>query len=153
MHFKIAGRIEKVELIVSGKAIRERNRLWKAYGKARWRKLKGTPTWNSSMVRYAMRKSTGTKPTGLGRKSTKSSGFSTDMKREVQFVICVGNKGYAASLELRKIYQVIPDKAASGLHQIRVIDESGEDYLYPEDFFVPVQLPQAVERAVRRATA
>jgi len=75
------------------------------------------------------------------------------MKREGQFVICVGNKGYAASLELRKIYQVIPDKAATKLHQIRVIDESGEDYLYPEDFFVPVQLPQAVERAVRRAIA
>ena len=74
------------------------------------------------------------------------------MKRVVQFVICIANKGYAASLELRKIYQVVPDKAASTLHQIRVIDESGEDYLYPEDFFVPVQLPQAVERAVRRAT-
>ena len=59
------------------------------------------------------------------------------MKREGQFVICVGNKGYAASLELRKIYQVIPDKAASRLHQIRVIDESGEDYLYPREFFAP----------------
>ena len=75
------------------------------------------------------------------------------MKREAQFVICIGNKGYAASLELRKIYQVIPDKAASELHEIRVIDESGEDYLYPEEYFVPVQLPQSVERAVRRATA
>jgi hypothetical protein len=75
------------------------------------------------------------------------------MKREAQFVICIGNQGYAASLELRKIYQTIPDKAAAALHQVRVIDESGEDYLYPQDYFVPVQLPQAVERAVRRATA
>ena len=75
------------------------------------------------------------------------------MKREAQFVICIGNKGYAASLELRKIYQVIPDRVAAKLHQIRVIDESGEDYLYPVGYFVPVQLPQAVERAVRRATA
>lgn len=75
------------------------------------------------------------------------------MKREAEFVICIANKGYVASLELRKIYQLVPDKAASSLHQVRVIDESGEDYLYPEDFFVPVQLPQAVERAVRRATA
>jgi hypothetical protein len=75
------------------------------------------------------------------------------MKREAQFVICVGNKGYPASLELRKIYQVVPDKVAAKLHQIRVIDESGEDYLYPVDYFVPVQLPQSVERAVRRATA
>jgi len=68
------------------------------------------------------------------------------MKREAQFVICVGNKDYAASLELRKIYQAVPDKAATGLHQIHVIDESGEDYLYPEDYFVPVQLPQAMRR-------
>jgi hypothetical protein len=65
----------------------------------------------------------------------------------------VGNKGYPASLELRKVYQVVPDKKASRLHQIRVIDESGEDYLYPEGYFVSVQLPQAVERAVRRGTA
>ena len=75
------------------------------------------------------------------------------MKREAQFVICIENKGYAASLEPRKIYQIVPDKAASRLQQIRVIDESGEDYLYPAEYFVPVQLPQAVERAVRRATA
>lgn len=74
------------------------------------------------------------------------------MKREAQFVICIANKGYAASLELRKIYQVIPDKKASTLHQLRVVDESGEDYLYPEDYFIAVQLPQAVERAVRQAT-
>jgi hypothetical protein len=75
------------------------------------------------------------------------------MKREGEFVICIANKGYTASLELRKIYQVIPDKTAADLNQVRVIDESGEDYLYPQDFFVPVQLPQAAERAVRRATA
>ncbi len=79
--------------------------------------------------------------------------FWPDMKRETQFVICVGNKGYAASLELRKIYQALPDKAGSKHGQIRVIDESGEDYLYPEGFFVPVKLPQAVEQAVRRASA
>ena len=75
------------------------------------------------------------------------------MKRHVEFVICIANKGYGASLELRKIYQVIPDKTAAELNQARIIDESGEDYLYPADFFVPVQLPQAVERAVRRASA
>jgi hypothetical protein len=74
------------------------------------------------------------------------------MKREANFVICVSNKGYAASLELRKIYQVLPDKSGSKHSQIRVTDESGEDYLYPEEYFVPVRLPQAVERAVRRAT-
>jgi hypothetical protein len=75
------------------------------------------------------------------------------MKRtEPRFVVCVKNKGYAASLELRKLYQVVADATAAKLGQIRVIDESGEDYLYPEEYFVPVQLPQAAEKAVRRAS-
>jgi hypothetical protein len=74
------------------------------------------------------------------------------MKRnELQFVVCVKNKSYAASLELRKLYQVIADETATKLGQIRVIDESGEDYLYPAEFFVPVQIPQSAEKAVRRA--
>jgi len=64
------------------------------------------------------------------------------MKRtEPRFVVCVKNKDYAASLELRKLYQVVSDEAAEKLHQIRVIDESGEDYLYPEEYFVTVQFP------------
>jgi hypothetical protein len=76
------------------------------------------------------------------------------MKRtEPRFVVCVKNKDYAASLELRKLYQVVSDEVAAKLHQIRVIDESGEDYLYPEEFFVAVQLPQSAEKAVRRAAA
>jgi hypothetical protein len=75
----------------------------------------------------------------------------TIMKREKSFVVCIVNKGYGASLELRKLYEVIPDEAAGKLHQIRVVDESGEDYLYPEEYFVPVHLPHAAERAVLRA--
>jgi hypothetical protein len=74
------------------------------------------------------------------------------MKRsEPQFVACIKNKGYAASLELRKLYQVVVDETAAKLDQIRVIDESGEDYLYPQEYFVPVYLPESVEKAVRRA--
>jgi len=64
----------------------------------------------------------------------------------------VRNKDYPASLELRKLYQVLSDENASKHHQLRVIDESGEDYLYPEDYFIPIKLPQAAEKAVRRAT-
>jgi len=74
------------------------------------------------------------------------------MKRnEPQFVVCVKNKSYAAALELRKLYQVVADETAADLHQIRVIDESGENYLYPAEYFVPVHLPQSAEKAVRRA--
>ena len=76
-----------------------------------------------------------------------------DMKRtEPQFVVCIRNKQYPASLELRKLYQVLPDQGAAEHGQIRVIDESGEDYLYPEEYFIAVELPQSAERAVRRAT-
>jgi len=75
------------------------------------------------------------------------------MKRtELRFVVCIRNKDYPASLELRKLYRVVPDPEAAKHHQIRVVDESGEDYLYPEGYFVPVPLPQAAERAVLRAT-
>lgn len=62
-------------------------------------------------------------------------------RQNPQFVICIRNGDYRASLELRKLYQIIPDEGASKLHQLRVVDESGEDYLYPEDYFVPVSLP------------
>ncbi len=72
-------------------------------------------------------------------------------RTEARFVVCVKNQEYAASLELRKLYQVVTDEAAAKLHQIRVIDESVEDYLYPKEYFVPVQLPQSAEKAVRRA--
>ena len=72
---------------------------------------------------------------------------------EPQFVVCVKNSQYAAALELRKLYQMLPDDDAAKHKQLRVIDESGEDYLYPEDYFIPVHLPQSAERAVRRAAA
>ena len=70
-----------------------------------------------------------------------------------QFVVCVKNKGYAAALELRRLYQVVADETAAKVHQVRVIDESGEDYLYPEQYFVPVQLLLSAEKDVRRAAA
>jgi hypothetical protein len=66
-------------------------------------------------------------------------------------VICVRNKGYVASLEKRKIYVAIPDPAAAKHDQIRIVDESGEDYLYPESFFVPVTLPQSIRKAILAA--
>jgi hypothetical protein len=66
-------------------------------------------------------------------------------------VICVRNKGYAASLEKRKVYVAIPDSAAAKHDHIRVIDESGDDYLYPESFFIPVTLPLSVRKAILAA--
>lgn len=74
------------------------------------------------------------------------------MKEEPQFVICIRNDDYRASLELRTLYQVIPDASAVGHHQLRVIDESGEDYLYPESYFVALELPKRASHAVLRAS-
>jgi hypothetical protein len=58
----------------------------------------------------------------------------------------------APALEPRKIYRVLPDPAAARRRQIRIVDESGEDYLYPELFFVPIKLPEAVEEALHKAS-
>ena len=68
-----------------------------------------------------------------------------------QFVVCLKNEGYEVSLERRKIYRVLPDPEAAKHRQIRVVDESGEDYLYPKSFFAPLELPQAIRRAVLAA--
>lgn len=65
-----------------------------------------------------------------------------------QLVICLNNTGYAASLERRKIYVVLPDDEAEKSGLLRVIDESGEDYLYPKSSFSPITLPQALKEAV-----
>ncbi|HJR09762.1 MAG TPA: hypothetical protein VJ842_21050 [Pyrinomonadaceae bacterium] len=76
------------------------------------------------------------------------------MKRkhtDYRFVICIRNEG-SEDLELRKIYQVLPDESAATDGYIRVIDESGEDYLYPEQYFIPVELPQATEKAILSAS-
>lgn len=63
-----------------------------------------------------------------------------------RFVICVRNDGYRASLELRKLYPVLPDQFADEHDMIRVVDESGEDYLYPAEYFLHVDLPSSVEQ-------
>src|ERR1039457_397441 len=76
------------------------------------------------------------------------------MKRkqtEPQFAVCIDNRGHPASLELRKVYRVAPDPAAAGHGQIRIVDESGEDYLYPQVCFLPIKLPQAAGQAILKA--
>jgi hypothetical protein len=67
---------------------------------------------------------------------------------KTQFVVCIRNDNYLASLELRKIYRVVPDARAAEYRRVRVIDESGEDYLYPENYFVPIRLPQQIAKKI-----
>jgi hypothetical protein len=66
----------------------------------------------------------------------------------MKFVVCINNEDYPASLELRKIYRVLPEARADRHGLVRVIDESGEDYLYPADYFAPIKLPQGIARKV-----
>ena len=70
------------------------------------------------------------------------------MARHSTYVVCLDNAGYLASLEPRKIYRQLPDSRAEQDGFLRVVDESGEDYLYPRDYFLPVPLPAAVEEAL-----
>jgi len=74
------------------------------------------------------------------------------MSEEHQFAICVTNDTYPASLELWKVYRVVPDDRAAKHQMVRVIDESGEDYLYSANWFVPIKLPRVVEKAILAAT-
>ena len=68
-----------------------------------------------------------------------------------QLVVCVNNEDYPASLEKRKIYVTLRDPVAEKRGLLRIIDEYGEDYLYPKNFFRPIALPSAVKRAVLAA--
>jgi hypothetical protein len=68
-----------------------------------------------------------------------------------RYVLCVRNDDYLASLLVRRLYEQVPDRTAAARGLIRVVDESGEDYLYPEKLFMPIALPAPVTRAIRAA--
>jgi hypothetical protein len=68
--------------------------------------------------------------------------------RSSRFVICLKNKG-CEDLIVRRVYQVLPDERAEKKALLRIIDESGEDYLYPTNYFYSIELPQKIERALR----
>ena len=69
------------------------------------------------------------------------------MKKETKFVICINNQDYPASLERWKVYRAVADEKAEKRNLIRIIDESGEDYLYSVKDFSAIELPKEVERA------
>ena len=68
-------------------------------------------------------------------------------KKRVKFAICVADEGYD-DLEVWKVYRVLPDTKAAEVGCLRVVDESGEDYLYPAQLFLQIELPQAIEKAL-----
>jgi hypothetical protein len=70
-----------------------------------------------------------------------------------QFAICIQNEGYLASLELWKVYRMLPDRRAARDQLVRIIDESGEDYFYDQGWFIPIKLPPAAKKAILAAAA
>ena len=83
--------------------------------------------------------------------STKSR--SPRRRPTARFVVCIDNSGYPASLELHKIYRLIPDADAARDGDVRIVDESGEDYLYPIEWFAAVELPRRVKASLLRRSA
>ena len=72
---------------------------------------------------------------------------------EVRFAVCITNEGYEASLEVGKLYRVVPDQQAQRHGYVRIIDESGEDYGYAADRFVSMAVPKVVEEALLKAAS
>ncbi len=74
-------------------------------------------------------------------------------KPPARFAVCIKNKGYEASLEIGKLYRVIPDREAERHGYLRIVDESGEDYGYAQDRFFSIEVPKPLERALVRAAS
>ncbi len=66
--------------------------------------------------------------------------------KDLRFVICINNRGYVDDLKVRTVYQVLPDESAARSNYLRIIDETGEDYLFPAAYFLPIELPNAVKQ-------
>jgi hypothetical protein len=98
------------------------------------------------MAASTRRKSTGTKRTESAGGNTRSSGSSRDVAR--RFVVCLSNVEAPASLEIHKIYPTIHDPGALKLGLLRVVDESGEDYLYPSEHFSEIKLPPKLAKVI-----
>jgi hypothetical protein len=92
------------------------------------------------------------KPMALAKKNSRSNGSLRKDTKVEGFVVCVRNDGYPAALERRKLYPMVRDASAAKHSLVRVIDESGEDYLYPADYFIALRLPANVKMALSKAS-
>lgn len=142
MKFEIVGEITNIETIAAGNSIRILRSLNEKYGKGRWRKKKGLATVKLNDESFRLAEIHWYEAHGIGKKDFKIKfPFFRLIMNKVRFVVCLDNKEYAASLEVGKLYQVIPDKEAEKIGGLRVIDEDGEDYLFDADMFCAVQVP------------
>jgi hypothetical protein len=108
------------------------------------------------MAGFGSRNSVGMKRTASAKKSSSAKDTSTRPRKAAaagrRFAVCVRNEGYEASLERNKIYAVLPDEDAERDGDLRVVDESGEDYLFSADRFVAIEVPSAVKASLLKAS-
>ena len=135
MDFEVLGELGNIEVIAEGRRVRI--------------------SFVSTMVGYAEPRSIGMKRTASVGRASRSAASSRRRKpvRSVAYVMCVDSGSNPESLEVRKIYRVLPDSDASGHGLLRVVDDSGESYLYPERLFIGVSLPRPLPRTARQAFA
>jgi hypothetical protein len=154
MLLTLIGEIGHVETAAVGAKILEVERLRKVYGRGRWRKRKGIARVrladNSIHLGVGMEELASARKGSRSSASSKSGAHSSAQVAQ-DLVICIKNDGHEAALELRKIYRVFEDTEARTRCFLRIVDESGEDYLYPRGNFLAVTLPAATRRAVLAA--
>jgi hypothetical protein len=118
---------------------------------------KELPMCGFVVVRYVSLKSTGMKLTVLVKWEWKSSViWIKAMEAESsqpRFAVCINNTTYPDDLKVRTIYQVLPDESAARSNYIRVVDETGEDYLYPAELFVIIDVPAEAQKAFTQAVS
>ena len=106
------------------------------------------------MVQYVWLRFIGMKRTALANAVKKLSVFwikiMSKETKKLQFAICISNEGYEDDLKLRMVYRVLPDESAARSSHIRIVDETGEDYLYPAPYFVMIDVPQEAEPVLLR---
>jgi hypothetical protein len=140
--FRLCGPVSDEEIIATRSDVRTVARLSRAYGIGRWRKIKGTAPVELPDGSVVLADLHWYQAHGIGRRDVKIRPFWNEMTNSKdRFVLCVDRGDYQASLEPRKVYRALRDPAAEAKGLLRVIDESGEDYLFPEGLFVPIEVP------------
>lgn len=150
MRFEIVGRITNATEIAAGPGVRVSAALRKAHGPGRWRKMKGIATVLLSNGQARRVELHWYEAHGVGRRDMKDQALrGRDMKKQIKpFAVCVDNTGNEASLILGKIYRVRRDLRAAKDDLLRIVDESGDAYLYDASQFILVDFPLPVRRRI-----
>ena len=153
--FEIVGDVTDIQVIATGRSIKRLKHPRKRYGGKRWRKLKGNATLRLHNGAIRRAEIHWYECSRRGKEGIEGQAFSglTIMalsQSSGSFALCVEDGG-SEDLESRKIYQVLVDRDAEREGYIGIVDESGEDYLYPTELFVPIALPAAILRRLAGA--